>query len=214
MLSRRSWLGLAFSIWLSWGCGSTKSSPPRDPGPLVDNTLWVPSEEGDAIFGPRRPDARCEVMPIDCAEYPWPEGQCVDFGADSTCIAAYVPECFPPSHTVLAVYTRMPDERIPLCNWLTLQQPSLRRIVPGDQIEIRVRHSTLTAPQMGEARLGFAVGDELAFDARIPIDPFLGAQFLTRTWTASRDYPKGTRLLWHVDNHGRNEYMLIEVNVL
>ncbi|MBW1758623.1 MAG: hypothetical protein JRJ80_21005 [Deltaproteobacteria bacterium] len=41
-----------------------------------------------------------------------------------------------------------------------------------------------------------------------------GSSFPSTTWTADKDYPAGTPLLWHVNNHGRNEYMLIEVNIL
>ena len=60
--------------------------------------------------------------------------------------------------------------------------------------------------------MSFVVGDELVFDVRIPI-PF-GSEFLTTVWTAPTDYPAGTPLLWHVDNHGNNEYLLIEANIL
>ena len=49
------------------------------------------------------------------------------------------------------------------------------------------------------------------FDLINPID---GSQFLSTIWTAPKDYPAGTSLLWHVDNHGTNEYLLIEVNIL
>ena len=35
-------------------CGSSVGS---NPGPLVDNTLWVPTDDGEAIFGTPPPDA-------------------------------------------------------------------------------------------------------------------------------------------------------------
>jgi hypothetical protein len=153
-------------------------------------------------------------MPIgDCPEFPWPEGECVTFEEGSNCVASYVPECFPPAYTVLAVYTRTPDDRIPLCNSLTLEQPSLRAIRAGDQVEVRTFHAELTAPAPdGEARMSFVVGNEQIFDELVPI-PF-GSEFLSSIWTAPKDYPAGTQLLWHVDNHGNNEYLLIEVNIL
>jgi hypothetical protein len=169
--------------------------------------------DGSEIFGPPPEGSECELMPIDCPEFPWPEGECVTFEEDSTCVVAYVPECFPPSYTVLSVYTRMPNDRIPLCDWLTLQQPSLRAIRAGDKVEVRTFHAELTAPAPnGEARMSFVVGDELIFDELVPI-PF-ASEFLSSTWKATRDYPAGTQLLWHVDNHGNNEYLLIEVNIL
>jgi hypothetical protein len=62
----------------------------------------------------------------------------------------------------------------------------------------------------------FVIGDEIALDYEVEIEPPPGTApfFPTTTWTAPKDYPEGTQLLFHVDNHGSNEYMLIEANVL
>lgn len=181
----------------------------------MDNTLWVPSDEGVEVFGEPPAGSGCELIPVDCPEYPWPEGDCVDYAPGSTCVASFVPECLD-SYTVLSIYTRMPDVRLPLCDWITLEQPSLRAIHAGDQVKVRARHSTLTAPtgaQPTTARMIFVIGEDekaLDYSVLIPSD----YSFPSNTWTAPRDYPAGTRLLWHVDNHGSNEYMLIEVNIL
>ena len=107
----------------------------------------------------------------------------------------------------------LPNPTEPLCNWLTLGQPSLRAIRAGDQVEIRMFHAILNAPVPGEARMMFAVDDELAFEYGVLI-PSAESQFPSTVWTAPRDFPAGAPLLFHVDNHGSNEYMLIEVNVL
>jgi len=210
MLSR---VALALCVCAAWSCGSS-SGPTSDPGPLVDNTQWAQTSDGDEILGAPPQDAECDTTPMDCTEYPWPEGECVTFEEDSTCVTAYVPECFSPNYTVLAVYTRMPDDRLTLCNWITLEQPSLRAIRAGDEVQVRASHDTLTAPVPGVARMSFVVGDELAFDEQIPINPINGFELLSTIWTAPKDYPAGTSLLWHVDNHGTNEYLLIEVNIL
>jgi hypothetical protein len=204
----RSRIALVSCLCVVWSCGSAASS---DPGPLVDNTKWVPTNEGEAFFGARPPDSVCELMPLDCDEFPWPEGECVEFEATSTCIASFVPECLD-SFTVLAVYTRMPNPQVPLCNWLTLTQPSLRAIRAGDEVEVRMRHAPLNAPVPGEARMSFVIGDKMALDYSVLIPSDF--QFPSEVWTAPKDYPAGTALLFHVDNHGANEYMLIEVNVL
>jgi hypothetical protein len=192
-----------------WSCDSS-SSTVSDSGPLVDNTKWVPTTDGDDVLGPPPDDAECELMPIDCPEFPWPEDECVTFDQASTCIAAFVPEC--DVVTVLSIYTRMPDDRRTLCNWITLEQPSLRAIRAGDQVEVRTFHAALTAPLSGEARMTFVIGDEIAHDYSTLIPT--GSAWPRTTWTADKDYPAGTPLLWHVNNHGSNEYMLIEVNVL
>lgn len=203
---------IATCLVVVFACDSASTS--SNAGPLVDNTKWVPTDEGEDVLGPKPDDAVCELVPIDCEdEFPWPEDDCVDFAADSSCIAAYVPECFG-AFTVLSVYTRMPNDRIPLCTWLTLGQPSLRPIRAGDQVEVRTFHSKLTAPvPNGEARMVFVVGDEIALEYTVAI-PAAESQFPDAVWTADKDYPEGTTLLFHVDNHGSNEYMLIEANVL
>ena len=194
------------------GCGSSGGSVSSNAGPLVDNTKWVPTDDGEALFGPRPADAVCDTTVVDCPQYPWPEGECVTFDPGSPCVTAYVPECLD-TFTVMAVYTRMPNPSEPLCNWLTLEQPSLRAIRAGDRVEIRTFHAILTAPVPGEARMMFAVGGELALDYSVFI-PSAESQFPSATWTAQEDYPAGTQLLFHVDNHGSNEYMLIEARVL
>jgi hypothetical protein len=150
MLSR---VALTVGVCAVWSCGGAGvggtgggGTGGSDPGPLVDNTQWVPSTGGDEVLGAPPDDAECDTTPMGCPEYPWPDDECVTFDGDSTCVVAYVPECFPPDYTVLAVYTRMRDDRVSLCNWLTLEQPSLRPIRAGDQVEVRTYHSTLTAP--------------------------------------------------------------------
>jgi len=203
---------LSLSVALAlYSCSSGGEAAGGGPGALVDNTQWVESARGEEFFGAPPEGAECELEPIDCPEFPWPEDDCVDFDPTTSCIAAYVPECLD-TFTVLAVYTRMPDDRVPLCNWITLEQPSLRAIRAGDRVEVRARHSQLTAPVPGEARIGFVIGDEQVLDYRVTLpNDFV---FPDVEWTASKDYPAGTPILFHVDNHGQNEYMLIEVNVL
>lgn len=202
---------LLLSVLATAGCGGESVS--SSPGPLVDNTQWVPTQDDEALFGPRPEDAVCDLEPVDCeAELPFPEDECVRFDPGSSCVVAYVAECLD-TFTVAAIYTRMPNPEEPLCNWLTLTQPSLRQIVAGDEIEIRMRHSALNAPSPGgSARMMFAIGDEVAMDYEtlIPTD----FQFPKTVWTATGDYPEGTPVYYHVDNHGSNEYMLIEANIL
>ena len=195
-----------------YSCSSGGEAEGGAPGALVDNTQWVESMRGEEFFGAPPVGSECELEPIDCDEYlPWPEDDCVDFEPTTSCITAYVPECLG-AFTVLAVYTRMPDDRVPLCNWITLEQPSLRAIGAGDRVEVRGFHSRLTAPVPGEAHIGLVIGDEQVLDYRVTIPT--DSVFPDVEWTAPKAYPAGTPILFHVDNHGQNEYMLIEVRVL
>lgn len=58
----------------------------------------------------------------------------------------------------------------------------------------------------------FAVGDSMAveYEVLIPAE----SRIFSEVWVADRDYPEGTPLLFHVDNHGSNEYNLIEATIL
>lgn len=191
-------------------CGGSGAS--TNAGPLVDNTQWVPTTDGEAFFGPPPPDAVCELTPLDCDAYlPFPEGECIEIRSGEPCIASLIPEQLD-AFCVMAVYTRMPNPAEPMCNWITLEQPSLRAIREGDAVEVRMRHNQLNAPVSGEARMMFVIGDALVLDYEvlIPSDFF----FPSVVWTAPKDYPEGTQLLFHVDNHGSNEYMLIEARIL
>ena len=201
----RSLLIITASLLVLLGCGSSDGS---NAAPLVDNLDWVPTDAGVEFFGPPPEDGVCPFTPEgDC---PVPDGECVVIPAGSNCVVSFIPEC-QDTFTVLAVYTRRPDGT-PLCNWITLAQPSLRAIRAGDEVEIRVYHWPLNSPVGGEARIALSVGDELAFEQLILIPQVF--QFYTGTWTATKDFPVGTTVLFHVDNHGANEYGLVEINVL
>jgi hypothetical protein len=206
-------IALCLSLALVVGACGDSGSTGSNAGPIVDNTKWQPTDDGEELFGAPPPGAGCDLTPLDCDAYlPFPEDECIDIRGTEPCIAALIPEQLD-TFCVLAVYTRMPNPSEPLCNWITLEQPSLRDIRAGDRVEIRMRHNQLTAPVPGEARMMFAIGGELALDYDVPI-PWSESVFPKATWTAPRDFPEGTQLLFHVDNHGQNEYMLIEARIL
>ena len=201
-------LMIAACVWLAVGCaggGQSDAGPLVDggengPGPLIDNTQWRQTGDGEEFFG----------TPPEGATCPQPEGDCPDFDTDEcvkvppTCLVSFVAECFPP-FTVLSVYTDV-------CEWVTLEQPSLRAIRAGDEIKIRTFHFALNAPFNGEARIAVTLGDEMIFDETVLI-PRPSAP-IDATWIAPKDFEAGTPMLFHVNNHGDNEYLLIEVNVL
>jgi hypothetical protein len=190
---------IAANVWLVVGCGSSVQS---DPGPLVDNTQWRQTADGEEFFGAPPEGATCSPPEGDCPDLETDD--CVDLSEYPSCLVSYVAECFAP-FTVLSVYTEA-------CNWITLEQPSLRAIRAGDEIEIRAFHFVLTAPFNAEARISLTLGDEMVFDEDIPI-PQLVSDSIDGTWIATKDFEAGTPMLFHVDNHGANEYLLIEVNI-
>lgn len=178
------------------GCGDGANG--GEPGPIVDNLLWEITEDGDELFGSPPSESTCPPPSEDC---PTPDGACVV--VPPGCRPTYIAECFDP-FTVLAVYTDS-------CSWVTLEQPLLRDIRAGDEIGIRTFHFALNAPSGGEARVGLAIGEEMVFDRKFLIPQPSGPA--NGLWVAPKDIPAGTRVLFHVDNHGSNEYLLVEANL-
>lgn len=201
----RSGLILCIGALMLLSCGDSETG--SSPGALVDNLDWTPTTDGEEFFGVAPEGATCPLEPEgDC---PVPEDDCVVLPSGGVCITSFIAECLD-QFTVLSVYTQRPDGTA-LCNWVTLEQTSLRPIRAGDEIEVRAFYFPLTSPIGGEARVAFAIGDELVMERTILIpQPF---DFITESWVATKDFPVGTRLLFHVDNHGNNEYGLVEVNI-
>jgi hypothetical protein len=117
---------------------------------------------------------------------------------------SFVAECAAP-FTVLAVDTEV-------CDWITLQLLSLRDVREGNEIETRTFHFPLSGPMGSEAWIGLTLGDQMIFDERVPI-PADDSGAINATWIATKDFPAGTPMLFHVSNHGDNAYWLIEVNI-
>jgi hypothetical protein len=114
------------------------------------------------------------------------------------------------------------------CNFVTLVQETRTAIAPGDEILIRFWHFALTAPDPGRAYLAVQVGDRIVWDARLPI-PCRGglvglipggdcidtpglADVDPARFTADFAAPAGTPIYVHVQNHGDNDYSLVEAS--
>ena len=97
------------------------------------------------------------------------------------------------------------------CNHLTVTQPSRFHIKAGDSVRVRFFHGALTAPIDATANAAVAICGELMWSDsfRIPSS----SELVDITWMAPRDYPQGAPLLYHVDNHGNNEYALITLTL-
>jgi hypothetical protein len=96
------------------------------------------------------------------------------------------------------------------CDYLSAAQPSLVDIAKGDEIVLRLWQYTLTAPEGAELHLGLYVGDERPWEARVTIPRESG--LITAKWRAKRDVPMGTRIVFHLHNHGDNQYNLLELS--
>lgn len=97
------------------------------------------------------------------------------------------------------------------CSYLTVVQPTLVPIQPGDPIYVRLWHFALTAPLPAVAYLALQVGDDPLWSTELPIPSSTG--LVIETTTATRAAPAGTAIYFHLQNHGSNSYNLIDVKV-
>jgi hypothetical protein len=115
------------------------------------------------------------------------------------------------------------------CNYVTMVQPLKSAIAVGDAMLIRFWHFTLTAPDPGRAYLAIQIGDRIVWEARLPI-PCRGglaglipggdcidtpglADVDPASFVADFAAPAGTPIYVHVQNHGDNNYSLVEASV-
>lgn len=114
------------------------------------------------------------------------------------------------------------------CNYLTTVQETRTAIAPGDEILIRFWHFALTAPDGGKAYLAVQIGDRLVWEARLPIpcrgglvglipggdciDTPVAADVDPARFVADFAAPAGTPIYLHVQNHGDNNYSLVEAS--
>jgi hypothetical protein len=96
------------------------------------------------------------------------------------------------------------------CDYLAVAQPSLVELRAGDTVTLRLWQSTLTAPQGSELHLALWMGDGVAWEEQVAIPREAG--LVRASWTASSDIPAGSRIVFHLHNHGANEYNLLEIS--
>jgi hypothetical protein len=97
------------------------------------------------------------------------------------------------------------------CSRITVAHPSLAEIPRGAPVGVRIWHDALYADAPAEAVLALAIDGDEVWRGTAPI-PSLGA-ILTGDWTADRTVPAGSTIAWHVHNHGKNAYHLIDLAV-
>lgn len=108
-------------------------------------------------------------------------------------------------------FTQAFEVETELCNYLTVAQPALEALAPGDVVSIQAFHYELSAPAPAEGYLGLAIDGEIAWELAVPIPAPPGP--LRGELTIDRALPAGAALQFHVHNHGPNSYELISVMV-
>jgi hypothetical protein len=95
------------------------------------------------------------------------------------------------------------------CDWLTVTQPALGALSPGDTLRVwAFRWANMVAE--GTGRMTVAAGDPPVTLWEIyPRLPAPEAELYYDHVTVSHQVPTGTPLYWHVSNHGDNVWSLI-----
>jgi hypothetical protein len=98
-----------------------------------------------------------------------------------------------------------------VCDYLTLHQPTLEPLEPGDVVTVVGYHDVLSAPEPAEGYIGLALDGELAWEFQVPI-PADAAEF-EEEFTVDRSVPVASEMQLHLHNHGPNTWELIAVTV-
>ena len=115
------------------------------------------------------------------------------------------------------------------CDYVTMVQETRAAIAAGDPILVRFWHFALNAPDGGRAYLAIQIGDRIVWEAKLPI-PCRGgltgmipggdcidtpglADVDPASFVADFAAPAGTSIYVHVQNHGDNNYSLVEASV-
>lgn len=97
------------------------------------------------------------------------------------------------------------------CSYVTLAQPSLSAVYEGESYYLRYWNSSLSSPLGGLATIVVSIDGDLIWKEELPIPSSSG--LTVYELPVPRDYPAGSNIIYHVDNHGENEYALIELSV-
>jgi hypothetical protein len=100
-----------------------------------------------------------------------------------------------------------------VCDFLTLEQPSLEVVGAGDSLEVILWHLTLVSLD-GEAANGYAavaIGGDVVWEIKVPIPSKEG--FYQHRKTAPRRFEESTPIHLHIHNHGTNTWKLLSVSV-
>jgi hypothetical protein len=97
------------------------------------------------------------------------------------------------------------------CNYLMVEQPTISDIDAGSEVHISIAHFDLMAASPAEAHVAIVLDGAVIWDATEAIPS--PAAPLSGDWSADADYPAGTRIQFHLHNHGYNSWQLYGLTV-
>ena len=96
------------------------------------------------------------------------------------------------------------------CNWATVEQETTEDIAAGDEIQLRVFYFSQSTFPSAEANVAVAFDGEVFWSVQVPIPT--SSKLEAPLLKAERDVPRGTKVQFHVGNHGDNSWNLLEVS--
>ncbi len=96
------------------------------------------------------------------------------------------------------------------CTYLTAKQRSLRHVVAGETLVVRVWHFALHAGESATAHVAVRIGETTLLDTTVPI-PAAGG-LINIEEAAPESIPEGAPVYFHLHNHGDNSWSFVELS--
>lgn len=96
------------------------------------------------------------------------------------------------------------------CGWATVEQETNAELVRGDSLQLRMFYFSQTVFPEAEATVIVAFDGEPVWSVQIPIPTSTGLE--APVVPIDRDLAAGTKVQFHVGNHGDNSWNLLEVS--
>ena len=93
-----------------------------------------------------------------------------------------------------------------LCNFATIVQPLQTEIRQGERLQFTLLHEDLSAPTNATAFVVLSIDGERIWQQEIPIPS--EASYYQPLWTAHKEIKKGAKIVFHLHNHGANNWTI------
>lgn len=102
------------------------------------------------------------------------------------------------------------------CDYLALTQPMVEDVRVGEEVEVRLWHNDLIAPEAAVTHVAVAFDGVTQWEVRldIPVGQVREAALIVDTFEATEEIPVDTEVIFHLHNHGQNSYNLVHVKRL
>ncbi len=98
------------------------------------------------------------------------------------------------------------------CNYGTAKQAIAAAITAGDTLRVQIHHYPLLDP-LGDYKIQLKLeGDDAVLWEQAETVP-AEQSWIQSTVEAPKDYPAGTPIYWHLENHGINEWAIYNVTI-